>query len=286
MLYVHLTKPNISFSSQPISLAVETQMRTEEGGVAITYMSPNTQGMRILIGNSGNELYLQTDAKHSSSLQNELLWLSQTGALQNLDENDISGISTLATSTSEITYSTSSGGWEAVSLPFVATQTAQEGTQATTEAASEQTEGAPSQEAQSNLECAKEGASGSDECVLAVQPSPSDFIPQFAPLCTVAAVLLAIIAALFMRPQANEQIETHRILSSPTRMEILNELSTNEKIPTDLSSRLKKSKATIIEHLERMQEAGFVEKVQTPGKKFVYYRITSKGKTALLRSAA
>jgi len=109
---------------------------------------------------------------------------------------------------------------------------------------------------------------------------------MLAPLLTAAAVILVAIVAVLLRSPSNEQIETHRILSSPTRVEILNELSTNEKIPTDLSSRLGKSKATIIEHLERMREAGFVEKVQTPGKKFVYYRITSKGKTAMLRSAA
>ena len=75
------------------------------------------------------------------------------------------------------------------------------------------------------------------------------------------------------------------MLSSPTRLNILNELSQNDKIPTDLSNRIGKSKATVIEHLERLRETGFVEKVQQQGKKFVYYRITSKGKTALIRSA-
>lgn len=119
------------------------------------------------------------------------------------------------------------------------------------------------------------------------QPAPSfDFSSLYAPILTAAAVLMAIIVAVLMRSPSNEAAQEHRILSSPTRIEILNELSQNDKIPTDLSSRLGKSKATIIEHLERMQQAGFVEKVQTPGRKFVYYKITSKGKTALLRSAA
>ena len=112
-----------------------------------------------------------------------------------------------------------------------------------------------------------------------------DLTQLLTPLLIATAVLMAIVVALLMRPRISDSAQMHRMLSSPTRLNILNELSQNDKIPTDLSNRIGKSKATVIEHLERLRETGFVEKVQQQGKKFVYYRITSKGKTALIRSA-
>jgi|GEM_PF-2896652 len=320
LIYVHLTKPGITLSAQPLTLAVPTELRSGEGGIAASYASPTTQGMFVVLGNDGNEIYLQIESKYSGFLAEELKWLIQIGALQGITESDISQISSLAATSREISYSTS--GWAqmqtlaATQLPPVASKMWEE--RAASEAANPKTADTPAAAPtqvlqippeQQSLPSATTGATSQGAEDAAQKTSASDTLPQkttgafdatatqpqkgifdlasmLAPLLTAAAVILVAIVAVLLRSPNNEQIEAHRILSSPTRVEILNELSTNEKIPTDLSSRLKKSKATVIEHLERMREAGFVEKVQTPGKKFVYYRITSKGKTALLRSAA
>jgi DNA-binding MarR family transcriptional regulator len=85
-------------------------------------------------------------------------------------------------------------------------------------------------------------------------------------------------------PQDSHEIE--RLLSNGTRAGIMDELSIADKIPTDLSMRLGKSKATVVEHLDALVCAGLVERIQTQGRKFVYYRLTQKGKQALLRRAA
>lgn len=108
---------------------------------------------------------------------------------------------------------------------------------------------------------------------------------QYASVAIAAAVILGIVVFLLSRQRMADDIEVHKALSNETRIDILNELSDVQRIPTDISSRLGKSKATISEHLERLIEAGLIERVEIPGKKFVYYKITSKGKDALRRMA-
>lgn len=106
----------------------------------------------------------------------------------------------------------------------------------------------------------------------------------------VAGVVLAIVVASYlilqqrqMQIQVNPQEE--KLLENETRAGIMSELSDADRIPTDLSHKLGKSKATIVEHLEALSNAGFVERVATPGKKYVFYRLTHKGKQAVLRRA-
>lgn len=108
-----------------------------------------------------------------------------------------------------------------------------------------------------------------------------------------AAFILVVIASyliLSSRPEAvqMQQVDpqVERLLQNETRKGIMNELSVADKIPTDLSNRLGKSKAAIVEHLAELMEAGLVERLETPGKKFVYYRLTQKGRQILLRKAA
>ncbi len=112
-------------------------------------------------------------------------------------------------------------------------------------------------------------------------------LEQVLPL--VAAFLAVIIASylILQQRQVQIQIEPHeeRLLENGTRAGIMQELSLADKIPTDLSARLGKSKATIVEHLDALLQAGFVEKIETPGRKFVFYRLTRKGKQAILRRA-
>ena len=107
-------------------------------------------------------------------------------------------------------------------------------------------------------------------------------------LKVLAVVLAAAIASHLLLQQRQLQIDpqAERLLQNETRAGIMQELSMAEKIPTDLSIRLGKSKATISEHLDALMRAGLVEKLETPGKKFVYYRLSRLGKQVRLRSAA
>jgi DNA-binding MarR family transcriptional regulator len=106
-----------------------------------------------------------------------------------------------------------------------------------------------------------------------------------APVIAVFAIALALIAVLMFRAPAAEQVESTRMLMNETRLGILNELVQSEKIPTDLSRRLKRSKATIVEHLDKLIDAGLVERMEEPGKKFVFYRLTQKGRGLLYKQA-
>jgi len=73
----------------------------------------------------------------------------------------------------------------------------------------------------------------------------------------------------------------HRALSSETRIALLRELQQRDLTPTDLSTKVGKSKATVVEHLDKLMEAGFVEKKEEEGKKFVFYKLTGRGKDVL-----
>jgi len=102
-----------------------------------------------------------------------------------------------------------------------------------------------------------------------------------------AAIAVIVASYLMLQRQAQPQIDPQeeRLLENETRAGILEELSFADKIPTDLSAKLGKSKATVVEHLDTLLSAGFVERISTPGRKFVFYRLTRKGKQALLRRA-
>lgn len=129
------------------------------------------------------------------------------------------------------------------------------------------------------------------EATKTISESPSLFF-SMASIFSAIAIGIVIFGAfaliayqLFFRPPAIDY-EIYKALSNETRISILQELYEVEKIPTDISRKLEKSKATISEHLDRLLEAGLVEKVEQAGKKFVFYRITQKGKSALRQKAA
>ncbi|MFA6907504.1 MAG: winged helix-turn-helix domain-containing protein [Candidatus Micrarchaeia archaeon] len=100
---------------------------------------------------------------------------------------------------------------------------------------------------------------------------------------------LAVIVASYLILQSRQEplldAAAEKLLDNPTRAGIMEELSSADKIPTDISSKLGKSKAAVVEHLAALSEAGLVERVATPGKKFVFYKLTQKGRQALLRRA-
>ncbi|MFB6208937.1 MAG: ArsR/SmtB family transcription factor [Candidatus Nanohaloarchaea archaeon] len=67
-----------------------------------------------------------------------------------------------------------------------------------------------------------------------------------------------------------------RALSSPTRVKILNQVMDKEATPTRLSEELGKSKSTISSHLDKLVEAGLIDKDEEEGRKRVVYNPTRK----------
>lgn len=70
--------------------------------------------------------------------------------------------------------------------------------------------------------------------------------------------------------------KTVRALSSPTRIRILDEVMKGESTPTTLSSDLDRTKSTVSSHLEKLIDAGLVEKDSEEGRKRVVYMPTQK----------
>ena len=123
--------------------------------------------------------------------------------------------------------------------------------------------------------------------------------PSFAPsprqendwgqVLPMLGAFLAVIIASYLILQSRHapvlDAAAEKLLDNPTRAGIMDELSEADRIPTDISNKLGKSKASVAEHLGALMEAGLVERVATPGKKFVFYKLTQKGRQALLRRA-
>lgn len=68
-----------------------------------------------------------------------------------------------------------------------------------------------------------------------------------------------------------------KVLAVDTRMDILKILSEGSRTPSDISKKLNKSDATIVEHLDTLCKVGLVKKVEQPGKKWVFYTLTDRG---------
>lgn len=115
--------------------------------------------------------------------------------------------------------------------------------------------------------------------------SANDIGALVAVLVIFVGMIIAASLALYYLSRPSNGNSPMKLLENETRAGILQELSETEKIPTDISLRLGKSKATVIEHLDTLVQAELVERIETPGKKFVYYRLTQKGRQALLRMA-
>ena len=93
--------------------------------------------------------------------------------------------------------------------------------------------------------------------------------------------------------------QAFKALASRTRVEILKKLDGTQKTVSDLARDMEMNKATMFEHLEQLVEVGLVRKdteeerattvkpvgleapVMGPPKKWVYYRLTWKGKNVL-----
>ena len=70
--------------------------------------------------------------------------------------------------------------------------------------------------------------------------------------------------------------KTLKALAADTRLDILKSLSHRRKMPSELSKELDLATSTVIEHLERLEEANLVRREET-GHKWIYYSLTEKG---------
>lgn len=71
--------------------------------------------------------------------------------------------------------------------------------------------------------------------------------------------------------------EVLKVLSADTRMDILKMLSKGDRTPSFLGKKLGKTSSTIVEHLDILVKVGLVKKLESPGKKWVFYSLTERG---------
>ncbi len=74
--------------------------------------------------------------------------------------------------------------------------------------------------------------------------------------------------------------ESFKALASEVRVDILKKLDERRQTVTDLSVLLALSKPTLLEHLEKLQAAGLVKRVDE-GRKWIYYELSQKGRKLL-----
>ena len=71
-----------------------------------------------------------------------------------------------------------------------------------------------------------------------------------------------------------------KALASDVRVGILKRLDVRRETVTDLSNLLNLSKPTLLEHLEKLQAAGLVKRIDE-GRKWIYYELSDKGRKIL-----
>jgi len=74
--------------------------------------------------------------------------------------------------------------------------------------------------------------------------------------------------------------ESFKALASDVRVGILKHLDVRRETVTDLSGLMTLSKPTLLEHLEKLQSAGLVKRVDE-GRKWIYYALSDKGRKIL-----
>ncbi len=81
-------------------------------------------------------------------------------------------------------------------------------------------------------------------------------------------------------PKITLDQESFKALASDVRVGILKRLDVRRETVTDLSNLIALSKPTLLEHLEKLQTAGLVKRVDE-GRKWIYYELTDKGRKIL-----
>lgn len=76
-------------------------------------------------------------------------------------------------------------------------------------------------------------------------------------------------------------MNTFKALASDTRLDILKALDGKRMSLNDISRKTNLNKATLHEHLSKLNEAGLVKRNEREGHKWVYYKLTWKGECLL-----
>src|SRR5581483_11839126 len=75
--------------------------------------------------------------------------------------------------------------------------------------------------------------------------------------------------------------EAFKALSSDTRLQILKALDARPLTVSELGRLLALNKATVFEHLKQLSAAQLVKKGDDEGRKWVYYKLTWKGRNVV-----
>src|SRR5256885_2653392 len=81
-------------------------------------------------------------------------------------------------------------------------------------------------------------------------------------------------------PRVTLDQASFRALASEVRVEVLKKLDERRMTVTDLANALDLSKPTLLEHLEKLQTAELVKRIDE-GRKWIYYELTGRGKKIL-----
>jgi DNA-binding transcriptional ArsR family regulator len=82
-------------------------------------------------------------------------------------------------------------------------------------------------------------------------------------------------------PKVNLDVNSFKALASDTRLNILKTLDGKQLSLNDIAKSTKLHKVTLHEHLSRLNEAGFINKIEREGHKWVYYKLSWKGQSLL-----
>lgn len=74
--------------------------------------------------------------------------------------------------------------------------------------------------------------------------------------------------------------EVFKALASDTRLDILKALDERQKTVTELAKELSLNKATVFEHLEKLNQVGLIQKIDDD-RKWVYWQLSWKGRRLL-----
>jgi len=76
-------------------------------------------------------------------------------------------------------------------------------------------------------------------------------------------------------------IDSFKALASETRLDILRALDGKKMNLTDICHATNLHKMTLHEHLGKLTEAGFINRIEREGHKWVYYKLSWKGESLL-----
>jgi len=76
-------------------------------------------------------------------------------------------------------------------------------------------------------------------------------------------------------------IDSFKALASETRLDILRVLDGKKMNLTDICHATNLHKMTLHEHLSKLTEAGFINRIEREGHKWVYYKLSWKGESLI-----